>query len=642
MKNNNKTKRIISLVLSFAMLLTLTQGINFSAYADNLTYRKTAEIKTPGEKFEFDFKPEKNGLYKIYSVGDYDTYGKLSYDHRDSDYSGTGGSIEDDDSGEEQNFLIQHYLYTYDDYTLYASLLNEEETGGFEIVIEYVSETADFSYEMLNDSTAEITEFYGSAEQITIPEKIDGHTVTKIGDNLFAGHQEITSINIPDTVTEIGYGAFRYCVNLANINIPSSITRIGVCAFTDCKSLTAIKLPNTITEIEESTFNGCLSLAEIIIPESVKSIGGWAFFNCKELKSIKIPASVTSIDFGILEQCNSLESIIVDENNKVYDSRESCNAIVKTASNELIEACANTTFPRSVTAIGNGAFGWRKIPEVITIPAHITKIDAQAFAGSTLKEITILNSKCDINNFVYPPNSGGTQAYTFETDVIIHGYKNSTAQNYAKTHGNTFIELADHPVQVKFKDLGNYEIYNDYVEYTSINNKFIAGTNPLYYTEFSPRTAITRAMFVAILYRMAGNPYDGANPYDSNPFSDIKENAYYYNAACWALDEGITNQTTFKPNNNVTREQTARFLFAYAESKGLLGDEAYKNVNLSKYPDYNSVHSWAVEPLQWANYNDMITGTQQGYINPQGATQRIHATRILYGFGKVCNIGNFE
>ncbi len=196
--------------------------------------------------------------------------------------------------------------------------------------------------------------------------------------------------------------------------------------------------------------------------------------------------------------------------------------------------------------------------------------------------------------------------------------------------------------RLQFEDLGNYVIYADYVEYTSLFNKFISGTNPPYYTQFSPATPITRAMFVAILYRMAGNPYDGANPYTTNPFSDIKENAYYYNAACWALDEGITNQTTFKPNNNVTREQTARFLYAYAESKGLLGDEAYKNVNLSRYPDYNSVHSWAVEPLQWANYNDMITGTQQGYINPQGATQRIHATRILYGFGKVCNIGNFE
>jgi len=394
-----------------------------------------------------------------------------------------------------------------------------------------------------------------------------------------------------------------------------------------------------VSKIGQSAFEGCV-FESIVIPESVNSIGGWAFLNCKNLKSIRIPASVKEIGFGVLEQCNSLEAIVVDEKNTVYDSRDNCNAIVKTASNEITEACVNTSFPKSISAIGEGAFGWRRVPEVMVIPAHITKIDAQAFACSTLKEITVLNSKCYIDNFVYGPNEGGSQWYTFDEEVIIHGYKNSTAQVYAETHGNTFVLLAEHAVQVKFKDLAGFELYNDYVAYTSINNTFISGTNPPYYTEFSPTKPITRAMLIAILYRMAGNPYEESNPHTANPFMDIQPGVYYYNAACWALDNGITNQTAFKPNDNVTREQTARFLFAYAEAKDLLGDEAYKDVNLSDYPDYSDVHEWAKKPLQWANYNDMITGTQQGYINPQGATQRIHATRILYGFGRACNIGN--
>jgi len=195
---------------------------------------------------------------------------------------------------------------------------------------------------------------------------------------------------------------------------------------------------------------------------------------------------------------------------------------------------------------------------------------------------------------------------------------------------------------LRFNDLNNYAVYSAYVAYTSVYNSFISGTNPPYYTEFSPTKPITRAMLIAILYRMAGNPYEESNPHTENPFTDIQPGVYYYNAACWALDEGITNQTTFKPNDNVTREQTARFLFAYAQAKDMLGNEEYQKVSLQGYSDYNRVHEWAKEPLQWANYNGMITGTQQGYINPQGETQRIHATRILYGFGKVCNIGNFN
>jgi len=269
-------------------------------------------------------------------------------------------------------------------------------------------------------------------------------------------------------------------------------------------------------------------------------------------------------------------------------------------------------------------------PEFTVQDNHIIEIENNKIIAKKTGT-TAITASVQGNEFTIP--------VTVKSDIHEHTPKWSNENGFIV---KICTECNEELSRLQFEDLGNYVTYADYVEYTSTFNKFISGTNPPYYTEFSPRTPITRAMFVAILYRMAGNPYDGANPYTSNPFTDINTNAYYYNAACWALDEGITNQTTFKPNNNVTREQTARFLFAYAESKGLLGDEAYKNVNLEKYPDYNSVHNWAVEPLQWANYNDMITGTQQGYINPQGATQRIHATRILYGFGKVCNIGNFE
>lgn len=196
---------------------------------------------------------------------------------------------------------------------------------------------------------------------------------------------------------------------------------------------------------------------------------------------------------------------------------------------------------------------------------------------------------------------------------------------------------------IPFRDLGKFKSYTEYVKYTSVYNSFIAGTNPPKYTKFSPQVSLTRAMLISILYRMAKSPYDnGKNPHHKTPFSDITNtNVYYYNAACWALDNEITNQLNFKPDEPVTREQTARFLFNYASSTGKINDK-YKNTDLSSYPDISDVHEWAEEPLKWANYNNMINGTQQGYINPQGSTQRIHASRIFYGFGKACNIGNFK
>ena len=197
--------------------------------------------------------------------------------------------------------------------------------------------------------------------------------------------------------------------------------------------------------------------------------------------------------------------------------------------------------------------------------------------------------------------------------------------------------------QLRYTDLGYYAGYSGYVAYTSLYNEFLKGTNPPEFTEFSPQSSITRAMFVTILYRMAGEPYKNANPYPSTPFTDITDTSvYYYDAACWALDSGITNQTTFKPFDNVSREQTASFLFRYAQANNAVGDEDYKKISLSGYADYENIKPWAAEPMQWANYNSMIMGTQQGFANPQGATQRVHAAKILYGFGRTCSIGNFE
>lgn len=211
---------------------------------------------------------------------------------------------------------------------------------------------------------------------------------------------------------------------------------------------------------------------------------------------------------------------------------------------------------------------------------------------------------------------------------------NSYPQNYCIACGKLITKL-------NFEDLGSFEYYYDYVAYTSYYNNFITGTNPTYYTDFSPKTRLTRAMLITVIYRMAGSPYDVKNPYSSNPFKDIKTNSYYYNAACWALKNNITNQLTFRPNNYVTREQTASFLFRYAKLSDCV-DDGYKSVDLTTFPDYKNVSSWAVESMQWAYENNMITGSQQGTLNPQYATQRIHASKILYGFGAVCNIGNFE
>ena len=106
-----------------------------------------------------------------------------------------------------------------------------------------------------------------------------------------------------------------------------------------------------------------------VIPEGTTTIGDGAFRGCSSLQSITIPESVTEIGDGAFRCCSSLQSIVVAKGNPKYDSREGCNAIIKTATNTLIVGCPSTIIPQSVTEIGSHAFYFFG-QSLIDIPTH--------------------------------------------------------------------------------------------------------------------------------------------------------------------------------------------------------------------------------------------------------------------------------
>ena len=123
-------------------------------------------------------------------------------------------------------------------------------------------------------------------------------------------------------------------------NVEYTVTSLGDKSFWCCSKLKSIRIPNTVTSIGWWALYGCSSLEKIEIPNSVNYIGKQAFSACYSLESIIIPSSVTQIQGLLFSQCNNIRSIVVAQNNKVYDSRDNCNAIIETATNTLISACS--------------------------------------------------------------------------------------------------------------------------------------------------------------------------------------------------------------------------------------------------------------------------------------------------------------
>lgn len=149
-------------------------------------------------------------------------------------------------------------------------------------------------------------------------------------------------------------------------------------------------------------------------------------------------------------------------------------------------------------------------------------------------------------------------------------------------------------------------------------------------TTFAPNEPLTRGMLVAILYRAEGEP----SVNKSIPFSDVKADMYYANATIWAQQNGIVNGVTendFAPDSNITREQIAAIMFRYAKYKGY-DVSVGESTNILSYTDAESISEYAISAMQWACGSGLMKGKTESTINPLDNATRAEIAAILQRF----------
>lgn len=171
-----------------------------------------------------------------------------------------------------------------------------------------------------------------------------------------------------------------------------------------------------------------------------------------------------------------------------------------------------------------------------------------------------------------------------------------------------------------FRDVQADDWYADAVQYV-VSEGLMNGTDA---ATFSPDAPMSRAMLVTVLYRLSGEP---AVSQDSG-FADVASDAYYADAVSWAVGEGIvtgTSQTTFSPDESVTREQMAVLLYRCAGEPSTAGD-------LSAYADAENISDYATEAMSWCVENGILNGTDGGRLAPADSATRAETAAVLQRF----------
>ena len=463
--------------------------------------------------------------------------------------------------------------------------------------------------------------------------------ITSVDGKVFQNNDFITSVMLPSTVKTLPNSVFYQCTALKSVVLPSSLQSTGYGVFDGCSKLETIVLPDTLTSIANSMFNNCSSLTTTNIPNSVTSIGTMAFSNCVSLSSIEIPNSVTSIGFRAFTSCFRLTELTIPDSIKTIEFRAfyDCHAL-------------NTvTIPNSVTKVEEEAF-------------HLCNKLRKAVYTGTLDQwnaITIEDGNEPLEQYVYFPVKG--IELTDSVFEMYKGYKktltvvftpeyatnktikwtssdakiasvNEKGEVTGIAQGNAIItatsEDGSYVATCTFMVQGDFP-FKDVKETAwyrnTVEDAYKAGImKGLNETTFGPNENMTRAQVAVVLHRLAGSPNVTFVKY----YTDVADGKYYSKAVTWAKEANVIagySNGKFGYNDPITREQLAIILNRYVKSLGLPYTADY---DLTQYSDASDMWSYSKGPIQWTAANGIMGGSN-GKIRAKAFATRAECSKMF-------------
>ena len=363
-----------------------------------------------------------------------------------------------------------------------------------------------------------------------------------------------------------------------------------------------------------------ISVPAASIGENVYPTLQAAVENVKKNETIKLAKDV---DEAIVVTVAKSINFKVDTNSKKFDAAKNIVAGSNTTVKVTGESSPYTyefTYTKPSSSSSGGSSSGKTTYKVTTSAVNNGGVNASpsnAEKGATITITLSPDKGYKLDKLTVTDGSGKTVSTVKKSDTVY----TFTMPASAVKVGVSYVKATETPSKTKFNDANDwFASAVDYVTGKGMMNGTADNT-------FSPKANTTRGMVVTVLYRLENQPSTSAAS-----FTDVASGAYYANAVAWANANGIVSgygSGKFGPNDKVTREQLAAILYRYAQYKKY---DVSGAKSLDGYTDAQSVSSYAVPALQWANAVGVVTGKSGNKLDPKGNATRAEVAAMLMRF----------
>lgn len=301
------------------------------------------------------------------------------------------------------------------------------------------------------------------------------------------------------------------------------------------------------------------------------------------------------------------KSLTINRNGKTFD--EANVTVGSNCTKEVKNDTIVVTYTKPSSSSSGGSSSGKTTYKVTTSAVNNGGVNASpsnAEKGATITITLSPNKGYKLDKLTVTDGSGKSVSTVKKSDTVY----TFTMPASAVKVGVSYVKATETPSETKFNDVSANDWFASAVDYVT-GKGMMNGTAA---NTFSPKANTTRGMLMTVLARHAGEDTTGGS-------------VWYEKGMNWAKANGVSDGTN--PQVNITREQLAAMLYRYAQNKKY---DVSGAKSLDGYTDAQSVSSYAVPALQWANAAGVVNGKSGSKLDPKGYATRAEVAAMLMRF----------